>query len=76
MSYDMNIDRERCKGCGLCASVCPKGVLELSNEVNPMGYFPAVQARPDDCNYCAICCMMCPDVAIEITETEDTAAQE
>ena len=74
MSYQMDIDQERCKGCGLCVSVCPKKALELSEESNPMGYFPAYQARPEDCNYCAICCMMCPDVAITITQTADDTA--
>ena len=74
MPYKLSIENERCKGCGLCVSVCPKKVLELSEEVNPTGYFPAYQARPEDCNHCAICCMMCPDVAISITETADDAA--
>jgi 2-oxoglutarate ferredoxin oxidoreductase subunit delta len=74
MSYQLTIDNERCKGCGLCVSVCPKKVLTLSEEVNPKGYFPAFQGRPEDCNHCAICCMMCPDVAISITETADSAA--
>ena len=70
----MSIDSKRCKGCGLCASVCPKHVLSLSDEVNSMGYFPVHRANPEECNYCALCCMMCPDVAIEINETADAAA--
>ena len=68
MAYAYHIDKERCKGCGLCVSICPKNVLEISNKVNAKGYFPAYQARPEDCNFCAMCCVMCPDVAIEITE--------
>ena len=49
-------------------------VLEISKQVNTKGYFPAYQARPDDCVKCAICCTMCPDVAISITEVEDAEA--
>lgn len=74
MSYNVSIEAERCKGCGLCVSVCPQNVLALSDQVNAKGYFPAIQARPEDCNYCALCCMMCPDVAISITQTADAAA--
>jgi 2-oxoglutarate ferredoxin oxidoreductase subunit delta len=37
--------------------------------VNAKGYFPAYQARPDDCVHCSTCCIMCPDVAMSITET-------
>ncbi len=74
MGHQHIIDNERCKGCGLCADVCPKNVLELSKDVNTRGYFPAYQARPKDCIFCTLCCMMCPDVAITVIETaEDTA---
>jgi len=75
MAYKHFIDVDRCKGCGLCVTVCPKNVLEISDEMNNMGYYPAYQARPQDCISCAICCVMCPDVAITITQiAEDTAA--
>jgi 2-oxoglutarate ferredoxin oxidoreductase subunit delta len=76
MSYQHHIDKDRCKGCGLCVIVCPKNVLEMSSEVSAKGYFPAYQARPEDCIYCALCCTMCPDVAITITEeVQEAAAQ-
>ena len=74
MSYKHQIDENRCKGCGLCVTVCPKKVLEISDKVNTKGYFPAYQARPEDCIHCAICCSMCPDVAITINEVEETSA--
>ena len=32
------VDKERCKGCGVCASACPCDVLALSAEVNSKGY--------------------------------------
>jgi 2-oxoglutarate ferredoxin oxidoreductase subunit delta len=74
MSHCYHIDVDRCKGCGLCVMVCPKKVLEISDKVNALGYFPAFQARPEDCILCAICCSMCPDVAISITAQSATDA--
>ena len=74
MAYRHVVDRERCKGCGLCVTVCPKNVLEMSKEGNTKGYFPVYQARPEDCIHCTACCIMCPDVAITITETADETA--
>ena len=76
MAYKHVIDDERCKGCGLCIDVCPKNVLEISGKVSPKGYFPAFQARPEDCIHCALCCTMCPDVAITITGTGDETKKE
>lgn len=74
MTYEHIIDKDRCKGCGLCVAACPKNVLEIAGEVNLKGYFPAVQARPEDCIFCAICCTVCPDVAIAINEIAGEAA--
>jgi len=75
MGYQHIIDTERCKGCGLCVNVCPKNVLELSEEVNTRGYFPVFQARPEDCISCTVCCIICPDVAISIVETVEETTE-
>ena len=36
----LTIAQETCKGCGLCADVCPKQILALSREINSRGYHP------------------------------------
>jgi 2-oxoglutarate ferredoxin oxidoreductase subunit delta len=76
MAYEHVVDKDRCKGCGLCVAVCPKNVLEIGKEMNAKGYFPVFQARPEDCIFCAICCTMCPDVAITINEIAEQAASQ
>ena len=73
MAYEHIIDKERCKGCGLCVTACPKNVLEIDKAMNTRGYFPAHQARPEDCIFCAICATICPDVAITINEMAEAA---
>ena len=76
MSFKHIIDKERCKRCVLCVTVCPKKGLELSDEANSMGYFSAPQARPENCVFCTTCCLICPDVAITITKSaEETEEQ-
>lgn len=74
MNYRYHIDRNRCKGCGLCVAVCPKQVLRISDEINDKGYFPVYQAHPGDCLFCATCCIMCPEVALTITESPEKIA--
>jgi Pyruvate/2-oxoacid:ferredoxin oxidoreductase delta subunit len=29
------IDYDKCTGCGICASVCPKGSIAVNDEKNP-----------------------------------------
>jgi 2-oxoglutarate ferredoxin oxidoreductase subunit delta len=54
------INRDWCKGCGICVAVCPKNVLELDNKEK------AVAARKQDCIACQLCEEICPDLAIEV----------
>jgi 2-oxoglutarate ferredoxin oxidoreductase subunit delta len=59
------IDIERCKGCGLCVTVCPKKGIVISKKSNKSGYFPA-QKMDAECTGCAACAIVCPDAAIEV----------
>ncbi len=54
------VNREWCKGCGICVAFCPKGVLELDNEEK------ACWTYPDKCINCGLCELRCPDLAIEL----------
>ncbi|MDE6483242.1 MAG: ferredoxin family protein [Rikenellaceae bacterium] len=62
----VEIDTERCKGCGVCVAACPVKVLELASKVNSRGYNFAIAARADDCIGCASCGMVCPDSCITV----------
>lgn len=67
----VTIDREVCKGCGLCVSVCPKQVLAMDAEqMNLKGYYPATVEKADDCIGCISCARMCPEIAIRIEKEE------
>jgi 2-oxoglutarate ferredoxin oxidoreductase subunit delta len=65
MAGMIKIDTERCKGCGLCLSVCPNGAIVISKKSNKTGYFPA-EAKNCDCTGCAACAVICPDAVIEV----------
>jgi 2-oxoglutarate ferredoxin oxidoreductase subunit delta len=62
------IETDRCKGCELCARVCPQDVLKMSREsFNARGYRPVVLADPEGkCTGCALCALMCPDVVLTV----------
>lgn len=59
------IDREWCKGCGICVKFCPKKVLELDE------HDKAAAVRPADCIACELCAWRCPDLAIELKMEPD-----
>jgi len=69
------IDSERCKGCGLCVSVCPKGAIVISKHCNKTGYLPA-QWNNSDCTACAACAVICPDAAIKVLRVRTIEATE
>lgn len=77
MKGRITIDKEECKGCGLCINVCPKKQIEISDRLNKKGYYPAsfkeehVSESDDaECTGCALCALMCPDIAIEVYKEE------
>lgn len=65
----IEIDRERCKGCELCISVCPKKRIGVSKGLNQKGYYPAEFCPAEGkeaCTGCTLCAVICPDLAIEV----------
>ncbi len=62
------IDAERCKGCYLCVSACPRGIIRPDSCINRKGYAPAevIGEKARECTGCAACALMCPDVAISV----------
>ena len=68
--FKVVFDRERCKGCELCKSFCPKKLIEMDTQVNAKGYCPAKMTDQNQCIGCQSCALVCPDGAIEIYEEE------
>ena len=66
MKGSIVISREVCKGCELCISFCPKGVIKLSDKLNAAGYQHALYLENGECSGCAVCAIVCPEVAIEV----------
>jgi len=68
----IRIDSELCKGCYLCESVCPLGLLSVSDTLNQKGYYPAhyseegIPLIEHQCKGCALCAIVCPDIVIEV----------
>ncbi len=54
----IEVDEEKCDGCGECMDVCPEGVWIINHE----------KARPKNIDACAECCScveVCPQECIE-----------
>jgi len=63
----VTVNGDACKGCGLCVSVCPRQVLEISrSHFNARGVYPAAVIKQEVCIGCASCALMCPDGAITV----------
>jgi len=52
--YDLQIDRERCTKCGLCARLCPIGNIEMRE-------YPELKGG---CEFCMRCISFCPAGAV------------
>jgi 2-oxoglutarate ferredoxin oxidoreductase subunit delta len=60
----VEVNRDFCKGCGICVAFCPREVLELDDHEK------AVVKRMEKCMLCEL---RCPDMAIEVRTEEQRA---
>jgi len=59
--------QDRCKGCELCTTVCPKHLIHMADHLNARGYRPAQFVDPaQECTGCTLCALICPDVVITV----------
>ena len=59
--FTVSVDTDRCRGCGTCVDVCPKGVYEL---YRLDGKKRARVANLAACEQCTACVKQCPEEAI------------
>lgn len=59
--FKVEIDREKCEGCGECVDNCPGEVLEMVDD-------KASVANPDECLGCESCVSVCPSGAVTLEE--------
>ena len=62
----ISIDKEKCKGCFLCVSFCPKGAVVPEEKLNRKGIKPAGFKKGAACLACAMCAVICPDCCITV----------
>ena len=63
---EVRFREERCKGCGLCVTACPKKIIQVSSKINRAGYPVAKILGMDRCTGCTFCAEICPDVVITV----------
>jgi 2-oxoglutarate ferredoxin oxidoreductase subunit delta len=72
MAHQIKILTAYCKGCELCVAACPKGALEMAEELSAqVGVRPARPKAGGQCIGCTLCAQVCPDAAIEIWEIKE-----
>lgn len=65
---EIQVDREKCTGCGTCASVCPNGAVRMTEDHRPSW-------DPKACTFCGKCENFCPAGVREIVGREYTVKE-
>lgn len=60
--FRVEVDRDKCEGCGECASSCPGSVLGMvDGKADIVG-------EQEDCLGCETCVTVCPSGAVTLEE--------
>ncbi len=65
---EMQVDREKCTGCGTCQAVCPNGAVHMTEDHQPVW-------DPKACTFCGKCENFCPAGVREIVGREYTVKE-
>ena len=68
--FEIDIFRDWCKSCGICAAFCPRECIRLDDEGVP------TNVDPGRCTGCGWCELHCPDFAISVHEKDHKARME
>ena len=65
------IDKNACKGCGICIAVCPKNIVKFAKDLNQKGvHYPEI-VNGNECILCENCMIYCPDFAMVVNKDEE-----
>ncbi len=59
--WNVEVDQDKCTGCGECIDACPAQVLELVDDKSD-------PVNIDECLGCETCVETCPEGAITVSE--------
>lgn len=55
----VEIDKNKCDGCGICVEICPMDALRLDTKGK-------AYMKYDECWYCGCCVIDCPQKAVKL----------
>jgi len=65
----IKINEDKCKGCMLCVSFCPRGLIIPAENLNKKGIRCVkykTEKTKSTCTGCGMCAVMCPEACIEV----------
>lgn len=65
------VNEKRCKGCDICVSLCPVGVLSMRLDSKMILGKVAEVSFPESCIGCKECELHCPDFAILVADKKE-----
>jgi len=69
-STQLDLDKNKCVGCGVCSKVCPReavyrGPIGASIKITTEDLVPSIY-YPDKCSFCGVCTYMCPFFSLSL----------